>query len=132
MASRDTRPSRTEDDSNQSSSSGLAALVGLGGVALGAALFAGVSFLKSEVEKAEKEEALEHVCRQRSGNNEKKGNVPEAIRCVVCLGAEREVILLDCGHVCVCASCGGELLRTRPKCPVCRKPISNVLPAYMS
>jgi len=59
-------------------------------------------------------------------------NVPESIQCVVCLGAEREVILLSCGHVCVCADCADELIRANHCCPVCRASIDRVLPAYVS
>ena len=39
-----------------------------------------------------------------------EANIAEHAQCVVCLGAEREVILLDCGHVCVCADCAGKIL----------------------
>jgi E3 ubiquitin-protein ligase MUL1 len=49
--------------------------------------------------------------------------VPEGLQCVVCLGAEREVIMLDCGHVCSCADCAAELLRVNQPCPVCRSEI---------
>jgi len=58
--------------------------------------------------------------------------IPEALQCVVCLGAEREVILLDCGHVCACADCAAELLRMNQGCPVCRSPIERVGAAYIS
>jgi len=58
--------------------------------------------------------------------------VPESIQCVVCLGAEREVILLECGHVCVCADCAEELLKSNHNCPVCRAHIIRILPAYVS
>ena len=67
---------------------------------------------------------------QQSGN----GQVPESLQCVVCLTGEREVILLDCGHVCVCADCAEQLLSlpANPTCPVCRAPILSVMPAYVS
>merc|ERR1719309_1663086 len=54
---------------------------------------------------------------------------PEAVEvaehslCVVCLRAEREVILLDCGHVCVCSDCAGRIIRLGHNCPVCRSSI---------
>lgn len=59
-------------------------------------------------------------------------NIPEHAQCVVCLGAEKEVILLNCGHVCVCADCAGELLRAGHNCPVCRGSIERIMPAYIS
>lgn len=58
--------------------------------------------------------------------------VPEHLQCVVCLGAEREVILVECGHVCCCADCAGELLRVGQGCPVCRSAIVRVGAAYIS
>ena len=44
---------------------------------------------------------------QLSAENEANSerNIPEGQSCVVCLGHQREVILMDCGHVCVCADC---------------------------
>ena len=59
-------------------------------------------------------------------------NLPEGRSCVVCLGQQREVILLDCGHVCVCADCATEIMRTRPLCPVCRASIARVAPAFIA
>jgi len=61
------------------------------------------------------------------------GNImPESLQCVVCLGAEREVILLDCGHVCVCADCADQLIKGSHPCPVCRANIATIRPAYVS
>ena len=58
-------------------------------------------------------------------------DVPEPLQCVVCLAAEREVIL-DCGHVCVCADCAATLLSEAHNCPVCRASIRTVRPAFVS
>jgi len=48
--------------------------------------------------------------------------------CTVCLHNPREIIIMNCGHVCVCADC---VLQLRGKCPVCRSPIVNTHPAYI-
>jgi E3 ubiquitin-protein ligase MUL1 len=58
--------------------------------------------------------------------------VLERLQCVVCLTAEREVILLDCGHVCACRPCADTLLREDHLCPVCRADIRTVKPAFIS
>ena len=55
-----------------------------------------------------------------------------SLSCVVCLGAEREVILLPCGHVAVCADCADTLVSQGHQCPVCRANIDTVMPAYVS
>jgi len=54
------------------------------------------------------------------------------LQCVVCLAAGREVILLDCGHVCACRLCADTLLREEHPCPVCRADIRTVKPAFIS
>lgn len=48
--------------------------------------------------------------------------------CVVCQTNPREIIVLGCGHVCVCEDCAeniGDL------CPLCRGHIEKLLPAYI-
>ena len=52
--------------------------------------------------------------------------------CVVCLSENREVILMNCGHVCVCAGCAMEIMATRPICPICRATIDRVAPAFIA
>jgi len=49
--------------------------------------------------------------------------------CTVCLVNPREVILMNCGHVCVCADCA---LQLRGKCPVCRSRIVYTHKAYIA
>lgn len=48
--------------------------------------------------------------------------------CTICLLNPREVILLNCGHVCVCADC---CLKLNQKCPVCRSTIISTHPAFI-
>lgn len=80
------------------------------------------------------QESLENIRADRETRRVARSGdqVPDSIQCVICLGAEREVILLNCGHVCVCADCAGELLRAGHNCPVCRAVIERVMPAYVS
>ena len=63
---------------------------------------------------------------------ESDSSVVAAPTCIVCLTEQREVILMNCGHVCVCASCAMEIMATRPLCPVCRADIIRVSPAYIA
>jgi hypothetical protein len=63
---------------------------------------------------------------------EARSDVPEHLQCLVCRVAEREVIILPCGHVCVCASCGRELINLQQGCPVCRANIDAVHQAFVS
>ena len=68
----------------------------------------------------------------RTDDDDEGNIVPESVQCVVCLGAEREVILLDCGHVCVCGDCADRLIKGNHPCPVCRATIASIRAAYVS
>jgi 2'-5' RNA ligase len=46
--------------------------------------------------------------------------------CVVCLDNERDVVINPCGHLCLCAECGGYL----DECPICRTGIVGLLPVH--
>ena len=52
------------------------------------------------------------------------------IRCKVCLSAESNTIFRPCHHITCCKPCAQRLVSE--VCPVCRAPISEVLPAYIS
>lgn len=49
-------------------------------------------------------------------------------RCIVCRIHPREIILLPCGHVCLCEDCSEHITNG---CPICRKPIAQKQPAYI-
>lgn len=50
-------------------------------------------------------------------------------RCVVCVTNPKEVIVLPCGHVCLCEDCAVQI---NSVCPVCRTDIRTKAPAYYS
>lgn len=49
--------------------------------------------------------------------------------CSVCLSNPRNVVLLNCGHICVCVECYAALPSPK-KCPMCREHVQRVLPVY--
>jgi hypothetical protein len=55
---------------------------------------------------------------------------PEALICVVCLEAQRAVVLLPCRHFVTCATCAATLPQPR-LCPMCRVPVADVMPLFM-
>lgn len=70
----------------------------------------------------------------RNGNAEladsnQNGETEDENTCVVCLTNPREVILLNCGHICACAECVVALPRPL-LCPVCRQSVDRYLPVY--
>ncbi|XP_072943357.1 mitochondrial E3 ubiquitin protein ligase 1 [Epargyreus clarus] len=66
--------------------------------------------------------------RERRAQNREK-NLSEAQLCVVCAENPKEVILLPCGHVCLCEDCSDHI---SDKCPICRKDIVSRSPAFIS
>ena len=51
--------------------------------------------------------------------------------CVICISKPREVIVLNCGHFCMCAECAS-LLPSPKKCPICRNDVARIQPMYIS
>lgn len=48
--------------------------------------------------------------------------------CVVCNINAREIILLPCGHVCICEDCSANI---NDSCPICRTNITQRAAAYI-
>lgn len=43
--------------------------------------------------------------------------------CVVCFEAQRDVVLVPCGHMMLCRHCAGAVIANSAECPVCREAI---------
>ncbi|XP_015420624.1 PREDICTED: E3 ubiquitin-protein ligase NEURL1B [Myotis davidii] len=51
--------------------------------------------------------------------------------CTVCFDGEVDTVIYTCGHMCLCTSCGLRLKRqARACCPICRRPIKDVIKIY--
>ena len=46
--------------------------------------------------------------------------------CVVCMAAERCVLLLPCAHLCLCEACAADC----PRCPLCREVIKEKIKSF--
>ncbi|KZC11935.1 PREDICTED: mitochondrial ubiquitin ligase activator of nfkb 1 [Dufourea novaeangliae] len=82
------------------------------------------------------EQRLAEELRQSLAASRKEGrqrvrdtDLREDQMCVVCRSNPREIILLPCGHVCLCEDCAENITND---CPVCRAPISQKAAAYIS
>lgn len=48
--------------------------------------------------------------------------------CIICMDRPRNVVILDCGHICCCLECARQV----NNCPVCRRLIARLVPTYHS
>lgn len=48
--------------------------------------------------------------------------------CIICNTNAREIILLPCGHVCICEDCSSNI---NNNCPICRTQIAQKAAAYI-
>lgn len=56
-------------------------------------------------------------------------NLSEVQLCVVCTVNPKEIIILPCGHVCLCEDCSDNI---NDHCPVCREKIVTKAPAFIA
>ena len=54
----------------------------------------------------------------------------EARRCVVCMRAERSVVLLPCRHAVLCGACSAHIEKSSNRCPLCRMAIESTMRVY--
>jgi E3 ubiquitin-protein ligase MUL1 len=90
---------------------------------------------RERTRKLKEQKLKEQARRQKiSSQRERQQNVqeneqPEMQVCVVCCQNHRGIILLPCGHVCLCEDCSE---RITDLCPVCRAEIETKAVAYIS
>ena len=48
----------------------------------------------------------------------------DSSECIICMSNPYEVVLVYCGHYCMCKTCADQLLRTTKKCPICRAEVA--------
>ena len=107
----------------------------LGALGVGLAAYCGYKLFKSYAERRRlerlKEEAKQLRLKQMQRARDTSGvQQPEqqSSCCVVCLTNPREIVLIECGHVCLCLECL-ERMPTRT-CPVCRQEFTSYVPCY--
>lgn len=52
----------------------------------------------------------------------------ESKECLVCLDVEKDTVIMPCGHLCICQTCGKDLIKSKYTCPVCRGHIQSLIP----
>ncbi|CAH1375065.1 mitochondrial E3 ubiquitin protein ligase 1-like [Tenebrio molitor] len=80
------------------------------------------------IEESKRKQMLDESRRKRR-RQMRDQNLPENQICVVCKSNPIEIILLPCGHVCLCEDCSIDI---STNCPVCRAPIEKKSVAYVA
>ena len=84
-------------------------------------------YFKRRRERQLEEEFIRRLREQ--GLEEGEGEVIEGHdACVICMDRPRNVVILDCGHICACFTCAQQL----NNCPVCRSGIARLVPTFNS
>lgn len=99
-----------------------------------------VSFdLQLDIQRAIRQEVAAAISSAKGGVEEHLGEGTSVksrpvndTHCIICLDNHSDCVLYQCGHMCVCFTCGRNLLTRGSKCPVCRAPIKDVIRAYKS
>ncbi|XP_077437656.1 E3 ubiquitin-protein ligase NEURL1-like isoform X2 [Vanacampus margaritifer] len=56
----------------------------------------------------------------------------ESDKCAICWDDTANTALYDCGHLCLCFACALTLKQEQKSCPICRKPILDIIKTYRS
>ncbi|XP_066252969.1 mitochondrial E3 ubiquitin protein ligase 1-like [Euwallacea similis] len=98
------------------------------------AVIAGIvirKYLKQQklLKDEEERRSLREETRKRNRRSTRtKDQLSDTQLCVVCRSNPIEVILLPCGHVCLCEDCSDDISSL---CPICRAVIEQKAPAYV-
>lgn len=106
----------------------LCILFGTIGIVVGALILRKyLGYRAKAIEEAEIKKQLEETRRERRKKN-RTADLSDNQLCVVCKSNPIEIILLPCGHVCLCEDCSVDI---RNNCPVCRAFIEKKSVAYV-
>lgn len=84
---------------------------------------------QTKLQKEEVKKKLEESRKQRRKNVRSIDNLSENELCVACKENPKEIIILPCGHVCLCEDCSDHI---QDLCPVCRLTIESKAAAFIT
>lgn len=94
-----------------------------GAVIFGSIIRRGYKFIIHKMNERETRRRLEIRRRERrSAARNADEELPDSQRCCVCHNNPREIILLPCGHYCLCEDCS---IGINDNCPICRTNIAT-------
>lgn len=44
--------------------------------------------------------------------------------CIICMERDYDVVMVPCGHYCMCQECANKILSSTGKCPICRQRVN--------
>lgn len=47
--------------------------------------------------------------------------------CIICMENEYDVVMVPCGHYCMCNECANKILNSTSKCPICRQGVTMAI-----
>ncbi|KAJ8977539.1 hypothetical protein NQ317_010059 [Molorchus minor] len=106
----------------------LCIIFGTVGIVLGALIIRKYWKNKLMYEEEDRRKLRIEESRRERRRRMRDDDLPENQLCVVCKANPIEIILLPCGHVCLCEDCSVDITE---QCPVCRAGIEkNLLPMF--
>ncbi|XP_075221042.1 mitochondrial E3 ubiquitin protein ligase 1-like isoform X2 [Lycorma delicatula] len=100
----------------------------IGIVLFGLMVRRGYKYYVYKMNEIERKKRLEEIRRERRTAARDNEELREEQRCVVCRNNPREIILLPCGHLCLCEDCSDNISN---KCPICRASISSKAAVFL-
>ncbi len=92
-----------------------------------------IGFLRSgfsRLRSGSRSDALRRRPIVRSPRTSDESISEDRLVCVACVDNEKSVILLPCGHLCLCTTCSEWIMSHDQKCPMCRRKIREAVDAY--
>ncbi|XP_077992283.1 uncharacterized protein LOC144446403 [Glandiceps talaboti] len=93
--------------------------------------------MQLDIQRAIRQEVAAALATVAGGSNASPSCAPASTaqplqdgNCLICLDRGVDSVLYQCGHMCVCMTCGLRLKGQGLNCPMCRAPIRDVIRAY--
>jgi Zinc finger, C3HC4 type (RING finger) len=89
------------------------------------------------IQKMEKSEAFKNKQAESQGtsaadSSSSSTNTAPDPECTICYDAPKEVALYRCGHIATCHNCANALRQAGQPCPICSKPIDDIVKFFRS
>jgi len=84
-----------------------------------------------EKKELPKKKAKMDVDENKKGEEVKKVEQVEK-ECKICFDNDINMVIIPCGHMCVCKECSKLLTNKNNKCPICKAPIQKIVQTFLA